>query len=123
MAKTNPTGLSVPDQKPPSGNPIFLDEKKLANWAKELPDANIGETARKLFQTKLTFNRTQIKSSQRIRSAERIREPLNYVSESLNKHYLGVRFPLSEKAHKIADLNRQLHSGMATAYKAVIVDH
>ncbi|MGD8911192.1 MAG: hypothetical protein PVI97_11230 [Candidatus Thiodiazotropha sp.] len=122
MAKTNPTGLSVPDQKPPSGNPIFLDDKKLANWAKELPVANIGETARKLFQTIRTFNRTQIRSSQRIRSAERIREPLSYVSESLNKHYLGVRFPLSEKAHKIADLNRQLHGGLATAYKAVIVD-
>jgi hypothetical protein len=123
MAKTNPTGLRIPEQKPPSGNPTFLDDKKLANWAKELPVANIGETARKLFQTLRSFNRTQIRSSQRIRSVERLREPLSYVSENLNKHYLGVRFPLSEKAHKIANLNRELHSGMATAYKAAIVDH
>jgi hypothetical protein len=61
-------------------------------------------------------------SSQRIRSAEELRESLNYVSDSLNKHYLGVRFPLSEKSHKIANLNRELHSGIATAYKAAIID-
>jgi hypothetical protein len=123
MAKTNPTGLRIPEQKPPSGNPFFLDEKKLTNWAKELPVANVGETARKLFQTLRSFNKTTIRSSQRIRSAERLREPLNYVSDTLNKHYLGVRFPLSGKAHKIANLNRELHSGIATAYKAAIVDH
>jgi hypothetical protein len=122
MAKTNPTGLRVPEQKTPTGSPIYLDDKKLADWAKELPVANIGETARKLFQTVRSFNRTQMTSSQRIRSAEQLRESLNYVSDSLNKHYFGVRFPLSEKSHKIANLNRELHSGMATAYKAAIVD-
>ncbi|MES9813748.1 MAG: hypothetical protein ABW161_12930 [Candidatus Thiodiazotropha sp.] len=122
MAKTNPTGLWVPEQKAPSGNPIFLDEKKLATWAKELPVANVGETARKLFQTLRSFNRTQLESSKRIHNAERLREPLSYVSTNLNKHYLGVRFPLSDKAHKIANLNRELHSGMATAYKAAIID-
>jgi hypothetical protein len=122
MSKANPTGLRVPEQKPPSGSLIFLDEKMLATWAKELPVANIGETARKLFQTLRTFNRTQIASAQRIRSIEQLRESLGYVSESLNKHYLGARFPLSEKSHKIANLNRELHSGMATAYKAAIID-
>lgn len=119
---TNPTGLRVPEQAPPSGNPIFLDNKRLASWARELPVANVGETARKLFQTLRTFNRTQLESTKRIRSAEQLREPLSYVSSSLNKHYMGVRFPLSEKSHRIAILNRELHSGMATAYKAAIVD-
>ncbi len=119
---TNPTGLRVPEQSPPSGNPIFLDNKRLSAWAKELPVANVGETARKLFQTLRMFNRTQLKNSKRILSAEQLREPLSYVSTSLNKHYMGIRFPLSEKAHRIALLNRELHSGMATAYKAAIVD-
>jgi hypothetical protein len=63
MVKTNPTGLRIPEQKPPSGSPIFLDDKKLANWAKELPVANIGETARKLFQTLRSFNKTRIRSA------------------------------------------------------------
>ncbi|MEW8506485.1 MAG: hypothetical protein AB2598_07250 [Candidatus Thiodiazotropha sp.] len=122
MATTNPTGLRIPQQAPPSGNSHFLDEKKLASWAKELPVANVGETARKLFQTLRSFNKTELPSSRRILCAEQLREPLDYVSSNLNKHYMGVRFPLSEKAHKIASLNRELHSGMATAYKAVIVD-
>jgi hypothetical protein len=122
MTKTNPTGLRVPEQKTPSGSPVFLDDKKLASWAKELPVANIGETARKLFETLRSFNRTRMASTQRIRSVEQLRESLGYVSDSLNKHYLNVRFPLSEKAQKIANLNRELHSGMATAYKAAIID-
>ncbi|MEW8334703.1 MAG: hypothetical protein AB2558_04185 [Candidatus Thiodiazotropha sp.] len=122
MATTNPTGLRIPEQAPPSGNSFFLDDKKLAAWARELPVANVGETARKLFQTLRSFNKTELESSKRILCAEQLREPLGYVSSNLNKHYTGVRFPLSEKAHKIANLNRELHSGMATAYKAAIVD-
>ncbi|MES9994249.1 MAG: hypothetical protein ABW098_20050 [Candidatus Thiodiazotropha sp.] len=122
MATTNPTGLRIPEQAPASGNSYFLDEKQLAKWAKELPVANVGETSRKLFQTLRSFNKTELASAKRILCTEQLRQPLSYVSSNLNKHYMGVRFPLSEKAHKIASLNRELHSGMATAYKAAIVD-
>ncbi|MCU7919380.1 MAG: hypothetical protein KZQ95_13640 [Candidatus Thiodiazotropha sp. (ex Epidulcina cf. delphinae)] len=122
MARVNPIGLRIPDQAPPSGNPFFLSEKKIAVWAKELPVANVGETSRQLFQSLREFNRTRMPTKNRILSAEQFREPLGYVAANLNKHYLSARFPLSEKAHRIALLNRELHSGMATAYKAAIVD-
>ncbi|MCU7840280.1 MAG: hypothetical protein KZQ82_05505 [Candidatus Thiodiazotropha sp. (ex Lucinoma annulata)] len=122
MATVNPTGLRVPDQISPVGTPFFLDDKRVAAWARELPVANVGETSRLLFQTLREFNRTRIASVKRINSAEKLREPMNYVASNLNKHYLGIRFPLREKAHKIAILNRELHSGMATAYKAAIID-
>ena len=84
--------------------------------------ANVGETSRQLFQSLRAFNRTRLPGKQRLQSIENFREPLAYVATNLNKHYLGTRFPLSDKAHKIANLNRELHSGMATAYKAAIVD-
>ncbi|MCU7906581.1 MAG: hypothetical protein KZQ76_12210 [Candidatus Thiodiazotropha sp. (ex Epidulcina cf. delphinae)] len=122
MATVNPIGLRIPDQVSPSGNPFFLNEKRITDWAKELPVANVGETSRQLFQSLRKFNRTRMPIKNRIQSAERFREPLSYVASNLNKHYLGARFPLSEKAHRIAILNRELHSGMATAYKAAIID-
>ncbi|MEJ2621279.1 MAG: hypothetical protein P8163_13745 [Candidatus Thiodiazotropha sp.] len=122
MATSNPIGLRIPEQSPPSGSPFYLNDKQVAAWAKELPMANIGETSRQIFQSLRAFNRTSLAASQRLQSIENFREPLNYVASNLNKHYLGARFPLSEKSHKVANLNRELHSGMATAYKSVIVN-
>ncbi|MES9942427.1 MAG: hypothetical protein ABW104_08690 [Candidatus Thiodiazotropha sp. 6PLUC2] len=122
MATPNPIGLRIPEQSSPSGEPFYLSDKKVTAWAKELPMANVGETSRQIFQTLRAFNRTSLPAKQRLLSIEGFREPLDYVATNLNKHYLGTRFPLSEKSHKIANLNRELHSGMATAYKAVIVD-
>lgn len=122
MATSNPIGLRIPEQTSPSGEPFYLSDKKVAAWAKELPMANAGETSRQIFQSLRAFNRTRIPAKQRLQSVEHFREPLAYVASNLNKHYLGTRFPLSEKSHKIANLNRELHSGIATAYKAVIVD-
>ncbi|MET0026727.1 MAG: hypothetical protein ABW101_03755 [Candidatus Thiodiazotropha sp.] len=122
MATTNPIGLRVPEQAPPTGTPFYLNDKDVTVWAKELPVANIGETSRQIFQSLRNFNRTALPARQRLLSLESFREPLAYVSSNLNKHYMGSRFPLTEKAHKVANLNRELHSGMATGYKAVIVD-
>jgi cyclic-di-GMP-binding protein len=122
MATTNPIGLRVPEQAPPKGVPFYLNDKDVATWAGNLPMANIGETSRQIFQTLRTFNRTEAPARQRLMSLESFRQPLAYVATNLNKHYIGSRFPLSEKSHKIANLNRELHSGMATGYKSVIVD-
>ncbi|MET0067970.1 MAG: hypothetical protein ABW076_16620 [Candidatus Thiodiazotropha sp.] len=122
MATPNPIGLRVPEQVPPNGEPFYLSDKQVAAWAKDLPMANIGETSRQIFQSLREFNRTAMSPGQRLQSLECFRDPLAYVSANLNKHYMGSRFPLSEKAHKIANLNRELHSGMATGYKAVVVD-
>jgi hypothetical protein len=118
---SNPTGLRIPEQLPPKGNPFFLNEKEITTWVAQLPIANIGETARLLFQTFRSFNRTLIPAKRRLQNTELFREPLGYIAENLSKHYLGSGFPLSEKAYKVAVLNRELHSGIATAYKAAIV--
>ncbi|MCU7845175.1 MAG: hypothetical protein KZQ93_15205 [Candidatus Thiodiazotropha sp. (ex Monitilora ramsayi)] len=119
---SNPIGLRIPEQLPPKGNPFFLNDKEMNAWVEQLPIANIGETARQLFQALRTFNRTRIPSKRRLQSAEYFRNPLSYISENLSKHYLDCGFPLSEKAYKVAVLNRELHSGLATAYKAVVVE-
>jgi hypothetical protein len=122
MSTPNPIGLRIPEQIAPTGTPFYLNEKEVIAWAKELPMANVGETSRQIFQSLRAFNRTSLPAKQRLLSIENFREPLAYVATNLNKHYIGSRFPLSEKAHRIANLNRELHSGMATAYKAAIID-
>jgi hypothetical protein len=68
------------------------------------------------------FNRTAIPYKQRLACTDKLRDPINYVGASLNKYYIDVGFPLTEKAHKIAVLTRELHNGLAISYKSVISD-
>lgn len=119
---TNRIGLRIPEQLPPKGKPFYLNDKEITAWVEHLPIANVGETSRQIFQALREFNRTQMPSKRRLQSTEYFRKPLSFIAANLSKHYLGSGFPLSEKAYKIAVLNRELHSGLATAYKAVIVD-
>jgi hypothetical protein len=122
MATYNRIGLNIPEQSPPKGKLFYLNEKDTSEWIERLPLANIGETSRQLFQALHDFNRTTIPYKNRLATTEKFRDPIGYVGSSLNKHFIDVGFPLTEKAHKIAILSRELHSGLATSYKSVITD-
>jgi hypothetical protein len=122
MININRIGLRIPDQQPAQGNPFFLSDKSLAAWVEQLPVASVGETSKQLFKALREFNRTLIPSKRRLLSVDFFRKPLIEIASSLSKHYIARGFPLSEKAYKIAVLNRELHSGMATAYKSAIID-
>jgi hypothetical protein len=122
MAKINPIGLNIPDQQPPTGKPFFFNDKELTDWIEQLPIANVGETSKQIFKVLREFNRTQIPSKRRLQSVEHFHQPLSYIAANLSKHYVGSGFPLGDKPYRIAGLNRELHSGMATAYKSVITD-
>ncbi len=122
MININRIGLRIPDQQPAQGNPFFLSDKSLSDWVEHLPVASVGETSRQIFKGLREFNRTLIPSKRRLQSMEFFRKPLGEIAKSLSKHYMNRGFPLSDKAYKIAVLNRELHSGMATAYKSAIID-
>jgi cyclic-di-GMP-binding protein len=122
MVNINRIGLRIPDQLPPQGTPFFLNDKELTTWVEQLPIANVGETSKLIFKTLRDFNRTQIPSKRRLQSVEFFRQPLSYIAANLSKHYMGSGFPLSDKAYRIAVLNRELHSGLATAYKSAIIN-
>ena len=120
MATYNRIGLKIPEQRPPEGKRFYLGEKETTEWIDRLPLANIGETSRQLFEVLQEFNHTAVPFRKRLAATEKLRHPIDYVVSSLSKHYLDVGFPLSEKAYKIAILNRELHDRLATSYKSVI---
>ncbi|MEJ2590871.1 MAG: GTPase, partial [Candidatus Thiodiazotropha sp.] len=105
---TNHIGLRIPEQLPPKGKPFFLSDKEIAAWVEQLPIANIGETSRQIFQALREFNRTLMPSKRRLQSVEHFCKPLSFIADNLSKHYLGSGFPLSDKAYRIAVLNREL---------------
>lgn len=122
MTTRNRIGLRTPDQSPPNGRDIYLTEKEISEWVDSLPVANIGETSRQIFKTLREHNRTLIPYRKRFTCTEHLRGPIEYIGTNLQKHFFNVGFPLSEKANRVAVLNRELHGSLATAYKCVIVD-
>jgi hypothetical protein len=122
MTIDNRIGLNIPQQAPPVGKSFYLNEKETAEWIERLPLANIGETSRRLSQVLQEFNHILVPHKKRLAATERFRQPVDYVVSNLGKHYLDAGFPLSDKSHNIADLNRELHAGLATSYKSAISD-
>ena len=113
-------GLRIPDQLPAPPDSFLLDPKTTTEWFESLPVANIGETARLVFNALVDCNRMEIPDLVRARVIELFREPVAYLCGNLERHFLDMGFPLSQKGRKTALLGRALNSELALGYKIII---
>lgn len=112
--------IVIPKQVARSKDVFDTSPRAVQKWIQDLPMANLGETSRSIFKALIDTNRMQVKADERMQLLEAIREPLNYVSNSLNKHFIGISFPLPPKNRKIAKLAREMEAEMALGYKIVV---
>jgi len=112
--------IVIPKQVARSKDIFDTSQKAVQKWIQDLPMANLGETSRLIFKALIDTNRMQVKADERMQMLEAIREPLNYVSDSLNKHFIGTAFPLPPKNRKIAKLAREIEAEMALGYKIIV---
>lgn len=118
---TIPTGLlHIPEQKDGGMESFDPNPRAVEKWVKALPRADIGETTRMVYKALHELNRCAVSGADRFRIAELFREPVQYLSMSLKKHYIGLPFPLARKKQKVALLARELCAEMATSYKIII---
>jgi hypothetical protein len=115
-------GLDVPNKTKPDKTALNIRPRKLAEWIEALPRANLGETAKQIFTVLQQTNQLTYSYQDRIRFLETLREPLEYVTSSMKKHFIGVGLPLPEKNQKIAAITKELYSCMATGYKIALED-
>ena len=115
-------GLDVPNRITPGKEAFNIRPRKLAVWINSLPRANLGETARQLFTVLQQTNQLAYPYQDRIRFLETLREPLEYVTRSMKKHFVGISLPLPEKSQKIATITKELFASMATAYEIALED-
>lgn len=113
-------GLQIPKQAAPKADNMLLDPKDTETWFDALPMANIGETARQVFSTLVEFNRVEIPDMLRVKTIEKFRPPVEYITSNLQKHYVDVGLPLSAKGWKTASLARELQKELAIAYKIIV---
>ena len=120
MEKPDILRLDTPERTSPPLDTFLNDPKEVERWISGLPMANISETSRQIFKTLVDLNRIDIPPLARVKTTELFRSPIGYITKNFRKFYFDTAFPLTAKNRKIAVLNRELYSELATAYKIVV---
>ena len=117
---TTPLNLRVPEQTLDSLSFADSHEKGISQWIANLPKANIGETARQLYQGLIEINQLKVAPDRRLAMLELIRPEVHYVCTALSRYYLGQSIVLEERPRKVANLSQSLQNHLATGYKIVV---
>jgi hypothetical protein len=121
MDKQNPHLLlrvTTPDKQGLS----FCDAspRDLKKWVDGLPKANIGETARQLYQALVELNQLKTPSENRLQLLEILRPEIYFVCKQLEKHFLNQAIVLDEHPRKVANLCQALQNHLAIGYKLIV---
>ena len=95
--------------------------RDLKRWIAGLPKANIGETARLLYQGLGELNQLLTPSENRLHLLELLRPEVYFVCQHLERHFLHQAIMLDERSRKISNLCQALQSQLAIGYKQIIV--
>ncbi len=113
-------GLDIPELEKPSKDNFDLRPKQVDAWLDSLPRANIGETARRVFEMLVEINRYRYPYQNRIYFLDTARETVLYVTDAMKRHFVGVNAPLPSKNLKIVSATREIHHAMAIGYMIAI---
>ena len=93
--------------------------KDLSRWLADLPKANIGETAKRLYQALLELNDFVASNELRLSLLELMRPEVFAICRNLERYFLGQSIVLDERARKIANLCQALQNHLAAGYKFI----
>ncbi|MCQ3000101.1 molecular chaperone [Pseudomonas syringae] len=94
--------------------------KDLKRWISTLPKANLGETARQLYQGLTELNQLLTPSENRLQLLELLRPEVHFVCKHLERHFLNQAVVLDERPRKVANLCQALQNHLAVGYKLII---
>ncbi|TRO17595.1 molecular chaperone [Ectopseudomonas mendocina] len=94
--------------------------RDLKRWIAGLPKANIGETARQLYQSLVELNQFLTPSENRLQLLELLRPEVSFVCQHLERHFLNQAVVLDERPRKVANLCQALQNHLAVGYKLII---
>ncbi len=90
------------------------------SWIQDLPKANIGETARLLYQALIELNDFKTDAENRVQLLELLRPEVLFINSQLEKHFLNNSVMLDERPQKVANLCQALQNHLTVGYKLVI---
>jgi len=92
----------------------------MGKWIASLPKANLGETARLLYQCLAELNQLQTPGANRMRLMELLRPEVLFVCKHLEKHFLNQSVVLEERPRKVANLCQALQNHLGIGYKLIV---
>ena len=95
--------------------------RDLKRWIAGLPKANIGETARLLYQGLGELNQLLTASDNRLQLLELMRPEVYFVCQHLERHFLHQAIMLDERSRKISNLCQALQGHLAIGYKQIVL--
>ncbi|MGD8926849.1 MAG: hypothetical protein PVG20_08350, partial [Thioalkalispiraceae bacterium] len=116
-------GLAIPELVKPDKDHFDLRQKNVDEWLDNLPRANIGETARRVFETLVEVNQFKHPHQNRMYFLEHLRETVMYVTDAMKRHFVGINAPLPLKNQKIVAATREIHHAMAIGYMIAIENY
>lgn len=95
-------------------------EDSISKWAKGLPMANTGESARQLYFAIGELNQWKATPDLRFKMLEAVRPYIYSICHQLARHFIQSSLSLNAKQLKIAKLTQALVAQLATGYKLVV---
>ena len=115
-------GLQLPQRHKPGKDAFDTRPRAVEKWIESLPRASVGRCAQLIYAVLKETNRLEVKHKDRVRMLEALREPVQYVAQAMQKHYIGTTVPLPDKKLKIAYATQEIYLLMAIGYKIAIED-
>ena len=112
--------LRVPKLKKPGGSIFKTHPESLKKWVENLPLVNIELSVGRLEFGLSEINSVELSSSDRLEALELLTAPVAHVTRSLEKKYLGKRFPLGKDHLNKSNQVIGLYLAMATGYKLLV---
>ena len=91
-------------------------------WLSGLPKANLGETARQLYQAIRELNQLRTTMQNRLHLLELLRPEIHFVCRELERYFSNQPIVLGERPRKVASLCQALHNHLAIGYKLIAVE-
>jgi len=111
--------LNLPEQNAPGADSSPSNPRKLKKVLSTLPNANMGELTRQVFQILRDQNRQTMPNKHRLENLELLREQARNIFNNLKKYFINRTLPLPEKSQKIVNLNQSILKELITGYEII----
>ncbi len=111
--------LNLPEQNAPTADSSPSNPRKLKKVLSALPNANMGELTRQIFQILRDQNHQTMPNKHRLENLETLRELTRNIFDNLKKYFINRSLPLSNKSQKIVNLNQSILRELVNGYEII----